>query len=133
MYYEPRELATDDYACVMARIGCIAVDLRRFRSLADLKSRLFSAEQYVKKAFESALPAAITKRRWRPFTTFSVSASLRKNRPTYFDDVLSEGRAVYPGLAGCDARRYLRYNAEIGIDAGRRWTSARSRRDLRLL
>jgi asparagine synthase (glutamine-hydrolysing) len=188
MYYEPKELATDDHARVMARFGCIPVDLQRFRSLADLKSRLLSAEcraalesysaegdfadnlvnpelvrgrhfaqqaQYfeylmklpnyllinpgdraamthsvenrcpfldhsfielcmtlplnmrtralnekyvLKKAFRSALPAAITKRRKRPFTTYYVSSLFRKNRPEYFDDVLSESAVRNAGL-----------------------------------
>ncbi len=44
MYYEPKELNAEDQAQVMARFGCIPADLQRFRSLADLKSRLFSAE-----------------------------------------------------------------------------------------
>ncbi len=188
MYYEPKELTSDDYARVMSQFGCIPVDLQRFRSLAELKSRLLSEEcrdalgsysaeddfadslvtpelvrgrhfaqqaQYfeylmklpnyllinpgdraamthsvenrcpfldpsfielcmklplkmrvralnekyiLKKAFESALPAAITKRRKRPFTTFYVSSLFRKNRPEYFDEVLSESAVRNAGL-----------------------------------
>ena len=52
----------------------------------------------LKAAFESALPAAITKRRKRPFTTHYVSSLFRKNRPEYFDDVLSESAVRNAGF-----------------------------------
>lgn len=54
MYYEPKELDANDHAEVMARFGCVPADLQRFRSLAGLKSRLFSAECHAALAGYSA-------------------------------------------------------------------------------
>ena len=42
MYHEPAPLSSEDETVVRRRFGCIPADLQRFRSLASLKSRLFS-------------------------------------------------------------------------------------------
>ncbi len=63
-----------------------------------MRVRALNEKYVLKKAFEDALPAAITKRSKRPFTTFYVSSLFRKDRPDYFDEVLSESAVRSAGL-----------------------------------
>jgi asparagine synthase (glutamine-hydrolysing) len=59
----------------------------------NLRVRGLNEKYVLKRAFETALPAKVLKRKKRGFSTFFVSSVYRKGRPEYLDDALSE-RAV---------------------------------------
>ena len=64
----------------------------------SLRVRALEEKYVLKKAFAADLPAAITKRKKRPFTTFYVSSIFRQQRPAYLVDALSPSAVREAGL-----------------------------------